>query len=668
VASVADEIAALRGTKPATIGNLLRHGSFSRLWRAMLVSSLGDWVGFLAVTSLVVGRSGRNPAVAVAGVMVARLLPSIVFGPFAGVLVDRFDRKRLMVTADIARGTAYASMPFVPNLAGIYVLSFVIECFSLVWTPSRDASLPNLVPRRQLANASTLGLATTYGTLPLAGLVFTALAGVSTALSPVVPYLARHGEALALWVEGLAFAFSAYMISGLSIPASKVRSTGKLHPGQAFEDLREGVRFLRDHPFARAMTIGIVLAFTGVGSVMGLGPVFARRTIDSGAAGWGVLVTAVGIGLVIGMGSLRWLSKLVPKHILFPSALLAAAVTLMVLAAMPNLFLAASLTVLLGAAAGATWVTGYTLLQENIADEIRGRTFATLTVLSRLGLFLSLAGFPLLAATLGNHTINVGEVSIDLAGTRLALWVGAGIGLLGGFLARRGLSVTRLAQHQPLFLNPRLRKVERRGAFVAFEGVEGSGKGTQIRLAREFLESRGYDVLVTREPGGTGLGERLRDALLKHDVGAIEPRAEALLFAAARAQHVASVIRPALEEGKVVLCDRYIDSSLAYQGVARGLGEPDVLSLNVWATQGLFPDLVILLDVEPKAGLARAGEQRDRIEAEDEAFHAKVADAYGHIAEEHPERVVVLDASAPTEVVQERVREALAKFFKIDEA
>jgi dTMP kinase len=416
------------------------------------------------------------------------------------------------------------------------------------------------------------------------------------------------------------------------------------------------------------MTIGIVLAFTGVGSVMGLGPIFARRTLGAGAAGWGVLVTAVGIGLVIGMGSLGLLSRVAPKHRIFPIAMLTAAATLLVLAAMPNLFLAASLTVLVGVAAGVTWVTGYTLLQENIADEIRGRTFATLTVLSRLGLFLSLAGFPILAGALGNHTIEIGGNSIDLAGTRLALWAGAGIGLLASVLTRRGLARTRLAQHHPLTLQPRLRKVERRGAFVAFEGVEGSGKGTQIQLARDYLESQGFEVLVTREPGGTELGERLRDALLESNIGTIEPRAEALLFSAARAQHVASVIRPALEDGKVVLCDRYIDSSLAYQGAARGLGEPDVLSLNVWATQGLFPDLVILLDVEPEAGLARAGEDRDRIEAEDDTFHAKVADAYTHIAEEHPERVVIVDASGPPPKVHERVKEALAKFFKIEEA
>ncbi|HYT81280.1 MAG TPA: MFS transporter, partial [Actinomycetota bacterium] len=163
-AQTAQEIAALRGTRPATLKDLLTDPSFSRLWRAMLVSSLGDWVGFVAVASLVADLGGKRlGALAVAGVMLARLLPSVVFGPFAGVFADRFDRKKLMVSADVARGAMYASMPFVPGLLWIFLLSFFIECFSLLWTPAKDASLPNLVPRRQLSNANSVGLITTYG-------------------------------------------------------------------------------------------------------------------------------------------------------------------------------------------------------------------------------------------------------------------------------------------------------------------------------------------------------------------------------------------------------------------------------------------------------------------------------------------------------------------------
>jgi dTMP kinase len=669
VASVTEEIATLRGTKPATFRNLLRDPGFSRLYRAILVSSLGDWVGFVAVVSLVARLGGRASAgFAVSGVMLARLLPSIVFGPFAGVLVDRFDRRKLMVIADVTRAVGYASLPFFPNLPWIFAMSFLIECLSLLWTPARDAIIPNLVPRRQLGNANTIALATGYGTLPLGGIVFTALAGLSGTLGGQVEYLETNREAIPLWLNGLSFLFSAYMIRGLPLRATHRKRDGKLKPGEALSDLREGVRFLKDHAFVRAMTIGIVLAFTGAGAVLSVGPIFAQdpAALDAGATAWGFLVTAVGVGLGLGMAVAGQLGKLVEKDILFSVLILAGSLTLVVLAAMPNIALAALVTVAMGTAAGATWVTGYTLLHENVSDELRGRVFGSLTVLSRMGLFLSLAGFPLLAQAFGPYRVGLGGRTFVIAGTRIALWIGALIMLAGGIFSRAGLTRSRLTRPRPLRLFPRLRKTERHGTFVVFEGVEGAGKGTQIRLAREFLESQGYDVLVTREPGGTALGERVRDALLADSGESIDGRAEALLFAGSRAQHVSHVIRPALEEGKFVLCDRYLDSSLAYQGAGRGLGEQDVLSLNVWATQGLFPDLAILLTMEPDKSLARVEGDPDRIEAEDDTFHNRVADAFIKIAEDHPERFVVVDADAAPEIVHERVREALLRFLERD--
>jgi dTMP kinase len=224
----------------------------------------------------------------------------------------------------------------------------------------------------------------------------------------------------------------------------------------------------------------------------------------------------------------------------------------------------------------------------------------------------------------------------------------------------------RIVRQRALALIPRFKRIERSpGAFIVFEGVEGAGKGTQIGQARDLVTSLGREVVVCREPGGTRFGERLRDTILDPATGRVDARAEALLFAAARAQLVSTVIRPALEEGKVVLCDRFIDSSIAYQGVARGLGEADILTLNAWATQGLFPDLVLLLHVEPDVGLARSGGEPDRIESEDAAFHAKVADAYLKIAEEHPERFVVIDAAQPPERVQEEVQAAIRKVLTL---
>ncbi|HEU4528830.1 MAG TPA: dTMP kinase [Actinomycetota bacterium] len=660
MSTIADEVAALRGTKPATFKDLLTHPAFSKLLAAQTMSSLGDWVGFVAVAALVKRLGGDVAAYAVAGVMVARMLPAILFGPIAGVLVDRMDRKRMMMLADLSRAALYATMPFLGKLSLIFLVSFVIECFSLLWSPARDASLPNLVPRRQLANANSLGLVTTYGTLPLGGLIFAFLAGGSD----LIPWLSDNPEALPLLLDGATFLFSAFMLSRIRFPPPSARTGEKLDMSRVGRDIVDGLRFLRESTLASAMTLGIVVAFTSVGAVLAIGPLFADDTLGAGNTGWGILVTSFGVGMAIGMGLSNKMVDLVEREHVFVWSLLAAAGTLFALAAMPSIELASILTVILGVFCGSAWVSGYVLLQENVEDEFRGRTFGALTVLSRLGLFLSLAAFPVLAGIVGSREVFVADERIDLSGTRVALWVAGAMVVIATLFTRRGLSRFRISRPQPLALVPKLKRAPSKGVFIAFEGVEGSGKGTQIRMVKEYLEADGVDVLVTREPGGTVVGEKLRELLLDHDTGAVEARTEALLFAASRSQHVTSVIRPALAEGKVVICDRYIDSSLAYQGGARGLGEQDVLTLNVWATQGLFPDLTILLHLEPEAGLLRSLEEPDRIEVEGGEFHAKVADAYLKIAEEHPERFIVIDADDTPERVHEQVVEALKRVLK----
>ena len=661
MASFADEIAALRGTKSATLKDLITSPGYGRLLGAQTVSSFGDWVGFIAVATLVATKGGEGGAeYAVAGVMVARMLPAILFGPFAGALVDRFNRKSLMITADIARGTMYGLMPLLGPLWAIFTLSFVIECFSLLWTPSRDASLPNLVPRRQLANANSLGLITTYGTLPLGGIVFAFLAGGAD----LIPWLTDRPEALALWLDAGTFALSAFLVSGIRIPSPAPQRFQRFELSRVGREIWDGVRFLREDSLASAMTLGIVSAFGAVGAVLALGPVFATRALDAGKPGWGILVTAFGVGMAIGMATSNKVVEWVEREVVFVWSIIAAAGTLFALAVMPGIEFGTAVTVVLGTFCGSAWVNGYTLLQENVTDEYRGRTFGSLTVLSRFALFLSLTLFPLLAGVVGSHGITIGERTLDLDGTRVALMVAGAGAILAGVITKRGLRRFRVSKPQPLGLVPKLKRAPGNGVFVAFEGVEGAGKGTQIRLAKEWLESHDIPVLVTREPGGTNVGETIRQVLLDHETGRIEPRTEALLFAASRAQHVATVIRPALAEGKVVICDRYIDSSVAYQGWARGLGEADVLTLNVWATQGLFPDLVILLHLEPEAGLMRSLEEPDRIEMEGGDFHAKVSDAYLRIAEEHPERIVVVDADATPDIVHERVVEAFERVLR----
>jgi dTMP kinase len=664
VASIADEVAALRGTRSATLKDLLTNPGFSRLLAAMTVSSLGDWVGFVAVTSLVTTLSSGTPAtagLAIGGVMTARMLPAILFGPFAGALVDRFDRKKIMIAADVARGALYGTMAFVHRLGVIFLLSFVIECFSLLWTPARDASLPNLVPRRQLANANSIGLVSTYATLPLGGAVFYVLAVISGAIG-----LARP-QTLALLLDAGTFAFSALMVSGVPLKTPASRGLERFDLSRIWRDVMDGLRFLREDSIASAMTAGIVIAFAAVGAVLALGPIFVDTTLHAKAAGWGVVVVAFGVGMAIGMAGSNQVTKFIERELVFTRSLLSAAVTLFLLAGMPTFSLAAVVTVWLGLFCGLAWVSGYTLLQENVEDEYRGRTFASLTVLSRLGLFASLTFFPILSSVYDSSvygTTGPPTEGFVLSGTRVALWAAGLLVLAAGLNTRRLLHRFRLSRPQPLTLVPKLKRPPATGLFIAFEGVEGAGKGTQIGLAEAYLRGLGLDVLVTREPGGTELGERVRQLLLDPNTGKLDARAEALLFAASRAQTVTTIIRPALGEGKTVICDRYVDSSLAYQGWARGLGEQDVLTLNVWATQGLFPDLVVLLHVEPELGLLRSTEAPDRMELEGQDFHAKVSDAYLKIAEEHPERFVVIDADRPQAEVFESVKEALGRVLK----
>ena len=629
----------------------------------MSVSSFGDWVGFVAVTAIVANIGGTTASLAVAGVMLARTLPAFVFGPITGTLVDRLSRKQIMIVADIGRGALYLSMVFLRELWAIYLLSFVIECLSLLWIPARDASLPNLVPRRQLANANSLVLLSAYATLPLGGAAFAALTAISTWLGARIPLLQAQPESLALILDAGTFVFSAVMVAGIALRAQPSQTGDGLGLSKVWNDTLDGIRFLRENSIASAMTGGIVIAFGAVGAVLALGPVFVQVTLGAGPSGWGLVVAAFGVGMGLGMATAGQAAKVVERETVFVWSLIGAAVALFVLATMPNLSWAVVFTVWLGAFCGLAWVSGYTLLQENVVDEYRGRTFGALTTMSRMVLFLSLAAFPTLAQIFqsiaraaGSTEFFVGAQRIDLSGSRLALWVAGGLVVGAGLNTRRLLKRYRLSRPVPLTLVPKLKRPPATGLFIAFEGVEGAGKGTQIGMAEEFLRSQGMDVLVTREPGGTRIGERIRDLLLDPAIGGLDARAEALLFAASRAQTVANVIRPALAEGKVVICDRYVDSSLAYQGWARGLGEPDVLTLNVWATQGLFPDLVILLHVEPETGLARSPEPPDRIEQEGEAFLAKVADAYLKIAEEHPERFVVVDAAGEPASVFDQVR------------
>ena len=199
--------------------------------------------------------------------------------------------------------------------------------------------------------------------------------------------------------------------------------------------------------------------------------------------------------------------------------------------------------------------------------------------------------------------------------------------------------------------------------FITLEGPEGSGKTTAVEFAVKALEEKGYQIVRTREPGGTPIAEQIRNVILDKANTNMDPRTEALLYAASRRQHLVEKVWPALKEGKIVICDRYLDSSLAYQGGARGLGIENILNVNLFATENTFPDLTLLFDITPEEGLRRisanANREVNRLDLEKLDFHHKVRNAFLELAKRYPNRFVIIDASKSREEVAKATLDAI---------
>ncbi|HEX9775551.1 MAG TPA: dTMP kinase [Actinomycetota bacterium] len=659
----------------SSVLSLLRRRYFRRLWAVTSVSSLGDWVGVFALTIYVAQLSGR-PEFAVGGVLLFRVIPGLLIGPFAGVLADRFDRRRLMVSADVTRALLIASIPWIHNLWGLYAVSAGLEVLQLIWAPAKDAALPNLVEREELLTANQLSLVSTYATFPLGGAIVSLLAIPAAYLARVdfFSVLREQPIALAFFFDAATFLFSALMVA--SFPSAQMRAT-RVHTTATagwnpLRDLAEGIRFVGRNPAIRTPVFGAWIAFTGGSAIVSLGPIFVDHIVGgsqaASQAAWGVLIVSVGIGLVFGMAVAGFIARHVDRERVFPMGLVVSGAAAIVTASMTSIKPVLPVVVVIGFGAGVAWVTIFTLLQERTEDRLRGRTFATLQSGIQLSLFIGLGGWPLLAGAFGNHTLTTEGYSIDLAGFRVAIWAGGLFMVYSGFAAARTIRVARglrrSARFRGLGLRAGLAGGARRGLFIAFEGVEGAGKSTQMRKLQEWLRANGHDVVVTREPGGTPIAERVRHILLDPGNREMDAKTEALLYAAGRAQHVADTIRPALERDAIVLCDRYVDSSLAYQGFARGLGEADVLNLSAWATDELLPDVVVLLHLDPEAGLARTAGDPDRIEQEDVSFHRTVGEAYLKLARQYPSRFTIVDASGDLDAVQQQIRTAILPFLR----
>ncbi|MBE1588700.1 dTMP kinase [Nonomuraea angiospora] len=636
----------------------------------MSVCSLGDWLNILALTALagnLTQSDYRLQSLAVGGVFIAKMLPAVLLGPLAGVFADRFDRRLMMVVADLLRFAVVLSIPFVRSYQWVIVATVLVECVNLFWVPAKDATVPNLVRKEQLESANRLNLLVTYGTAPVAALLFAALSVVGDMLTSVVPFMSgQDATSLALVVNACAYLVSAVLIFTLrEIP----KRDGAISTPSVLKQIVEGWRFVGGNRLVRGLIIGMLGAFAAGGAVVGVAKIYVQA-LGGGDAAYGVVFGAVFVGMALGMFfGLRLLRELSRRR-LFGLAITVAGLVLVATALVHNLVIVVMLTVLLGACAGIAWIIGYTLIGLEVEDALRGRTFAFLQSTARVTLLLVVAVANPLAAIFDVHWLRFGALAYRFDGSNLVLVIGGVLAMVVGILAlrhmddRKGVSLAGdliAAVRGERFPAESAEAVP--GLFVAFEGGEGSGKTTQSRLIAIWLRDQGYDVVQTREPGSTKVGMRLRAILLDAAERGLSARSEALLYAADRAEHVEKVIRPALYRGSLVITDRYVDSSLAYQGAGRALDPEDVSKINAWATGGLVPHLTVLIDTPPQVGLTRLGGAADRIESEPLDFHERVRKEFRALAAAAPERYLVVDGTlAPEEItrqIQDRIRDIL---------
>jgi dTMP kinase len=664
---------------------------FRRLWIALSLSSLGDWLSIIALTALAPSLTSGGAVAkssAVGGVWLATLLPALLVGPLAGAVADRLDRRMTMIAGDVIRGLLFVSIPLFPNLTWIYVAKFLAGVTTQFWAPATNASIPNLVPKDKLERANQLSVLTTYGTAPLAAGVFSVLALVSESISRVTPLFHTSNVDLALY-----FNAATYFISALTVylirEIPKRSACEKISVPSTAKSIWDGWRFIRKTPVVRGLVIGMVGAFAAAGVVIGMGYQYITATLHGGSAGWGLVFAAIFVGMALGMGIGTKILGNFSRRRLFGITIAAGAVPLALIGLIPNLGAVTLFVVLLGALSGIAYSTGFTIVGLEVDDGTRGRVFAFFQSSIQIILFTVIAAVPFLSAAFsrliatlnGTGNVKIGTITYASAGQNVVILLAALVAFLLGVRAyrqmddRKGVPLREdllaAVRNEPLPPVGEPAHVNGStpppgpppGLLIAFEGGEGSGKTTQARLLAIWLRELGYDVVTTHEPGATKIGMRLRALLLDTAHTGMSPQAEALMYAADRAEHVASVIAPALDRGAIVITDRYVDSSLAYQGAGRNLPRDEIARFNWWATGGRTPDLTILLDMDPMAGLSRRARSADRLEAEPADFHLRVRQGFLALARTEPERYLVLDADRPADAVtrdiQERVRELL---------
>ncbi|WP_037840799.1 dTMP kinase [Streptomyces sp. NRRL F-5126] len=627
------------------------------------------------------------------------------------------DRRWTMIATDAVRLALLIVAPlwidWTPDRALWILLGtvFVAGVAERFWTVAKDSAAPALLPPPppegdavrplpdHLDALRRLSLRTTFLAVPAAAFVLLVATLVSNLIGTGVQWFTLHQVGLASYVAAGLFAASVSTLAFLELPDGRTP-----RPRSPLEGLRLPVRGTS----ADSGTAADGNATRGAGATRGIRGFFAgadrgrrgavpvlvlacgaiaaaitsavavavmdARDLDGGPVAFALLVLALTGGTAVGI---RRGPKVLPafsRNRLMALAVAVTGVALLVMGLVPDTATVLFIALLAGFSAGVAASAGHTLVELETEERRRARVTEHLQAVVRVFMALAAIVAPLVAAAIGPHHLAGGGFVFAHGGAAFTLMlVGALLLPVAAVVLAKTDDRSGVPLGQDLLDAVRggsdpVQATTATGFFIAVEGGDGAGKSTQVEALAEWIRAKGHEVVVTREPGATPVGKRLRTILLDVSSAGLSNRAEALLYAADRAEHIDSVVRPALERGAIVISDRYIDSSVAYQGAGRDLSPTEIARISRWATQGLVPHLTVLLDVDPATARERFTEAPDRLESEPAEFHQRVRTGFLTLAASDPARYLVVDAGQGPEAVTTAVRHRLDQLLPLSEA
>ncbi|MEW2293673.1 dTMP kinase [Streptomyces sp. NPDC006743] len=702
----APDDALVADSRERAVRALLRRPQLRRLWSAQLLGGVGDVLALLVLVVLVLqaavaqgsfGGGYRGAAFAVAIVFGARIVATVLFGavllgPLTALTAPGgpLDRRWTMVGADGVRAALLIVAPlwidWTPSNAPalLLVTVFVTGVAERLWTVCRESAAPALLPAPPPEGATVrplpdhldalrrLSLRTSFLAIPLAACVLVVASLFNNLLGTGVAWFDQHQAALGAYVAAGLFAASLSVLTYLELPGT--------HTPRARSPL-EGLRRPKAGTGADKGRTGavplLVLASAAVaGAIAAAVAVCAlhARDLGGGPVLYGLAVLALTGGVVVGIRTAPKALVSLSRRRLLALAVAVTGIALLAAGLVPDVTTVLLLLALAGVSAGIAANAGHTLLDLETEDQRRPRMTDHLHAVVRVFVAVGALCAPLVAAGIGPHRLENGRFVFAHGGAAFTLMlVGALLLPVAALVLAKVDDRSGVPLRQDLFDALRggddpVTAPAGSGFFIALEGGDGAGKSTQAEALADWIREKGHEVVLTREPGATPVGKRLRSILLDVSSQGLSHRAEALLYAADRAEHVDTVVRPALERGAVVITDRYIDSSVAYQGAGRDLSPTEIARISRWATNGLVPHLTVLLDVSPETARERFTEAPDRLESEPAEFHARVRSGFLALAAADPGRYLVVDAGQEPEAVTTVVRHRLDQMLPLSEA